>query len=103
MVAIIPAPIAFCMCGAMAGFIGGGFNQGLPILIGAATGMTLGCCMSVYACFSPNNVVLPIALPVSPEPVIVQNIFITYNVTGQSKEPVLPKVEPGVKQVLPYD
>ena len=89
----LPYPIAFGMCGAFAGLIGGGCNQCFPIWVGAATGGSLGCVISIFMMFAPEPVVEPVS-SIAPDPVIVQNIYITY-VSGQQKDiPVAKVVEP---------
>lgn len=85
----IPPPIALGMCGGLAGFIGGGFNQCFPIWVGTATGASLGCITCIYFMITPEPAVTTepvvnaklVTLPINP--VIVQNIYI---ITGNSKD-----------------
>ena len=83
----IPAPAACGMVGALAGFIGGGFNSCFPVWVGAATGCSLGCVMCIVTAFMPERAVgLPVAQVVShTAPVIIQNIYIINDTTGNSK------------------
>jgi len=67
----IPMPIAFSMLGAIAGFIFGGFNQCFPIWVGALTGCSTGCVLSVL-------LPLPVSEPPISEQIIVQNIYVLY-------------------------
>jgi hypothetical protein len=77
----IPAPIACGMLGALAGFIGGGFNNCFPIWVGAATGGSLGCVMCIGIALMPEP--LPVAQVVSNEPrIVIQNIYI---ISGNDK------------------
>ena len=43
----IPYPICFAMCGALAGLVGGGCNQCFPVWVGATTGASIGCAISI--------------------------------------------------------
>jgi len=74
----MPAPIACGMMGAIAGLFGGGLNQCFPVWVGAVTGSSLGCTISLLICLiNPPTVV-----PVTVEPVVIQNIYI---MTGSGK------------------
>jgi hypothetical protein len=81
----IPAPAVCGMVGALAGFIGGGFNSCFPVWVGAATGCSLGCVMCLV--ITTENVVgLPVAQVVSnAPPIVIQNIYIINDATGISK------------------
>ena len=80
----LPAPFACAVCGSFAGLLAGGFNQCFPLWIGAATGGGVGCLICLLqALMPPKN--LPIAETVSLDPVIIQNIYVTYEVSGQAK------------------
>jgi hypothetical protein len=82
----LPAPIAFGMCGALAGLFGGGFNSCFAIWVGAATGGSLGCVLCIVSmCHHNVSAPLPVARPVSSEPVVIQNIYITYSISGSEK------------------
>ena len=92
----LPAPLACGICGALAGLIGGGFNQCLPVWIGAATGASAGCVICVCLCLfdTPEH---PVAKIVRPVQTIVQNIYII-EPTGAPKTGV-PKT--GVPNTIP--
>jgi len=93
----LPAPIALGMCGALAGLIGGGFNNCFPVWVGAATGGSLGCILCIVSMWRQDvSALLPVAVPISSEPVIIQNIYITYNTSGSEKDapPVATVVKP---------
>lgn len=79
----LPVPFAFAGLGAIAGLIAGGFNQCFPVWVGTVTGVGVGCVCSVAMCLKEERV--PVAQVVSPEPVIIQNIYFVYDVNGQSK------------------
>lgn len=92
----LPAPIVCGMCGALAGLVGGACNSCFPVWVGAITGGSLGCLLCIVHAIIPEPPQPPVALraPVSvrtPEPMIVQNIYITY-VSGDSKELPVAKV-----------
>jgi hypothetical protein len=71
----LPAPLVCGMCGALAGLFGGGFNQCLPVWIGAATGASVGCVICV--CFCLFDVPQPpVAKIVRAMPTVIQNIYI---------------------------
>jgi hypothetical protein len=87
----LPAPIALGACGALAGLIGGGFSQCFPVWVGASTGAGLGCVMCIVSLFREKPRPRPItSSPASVGPVIVQNIYITYEISGQAKGTELP-------------
>jgi len=71
----LPAPFACGLCGAIAGLIGGGFNQCLPVWIGAATGASAGCviCVCLFLFDVPEP---PVAQIVRAAPTVIQNIYI---------------------------
>ena len=86
MYAPLPLPFAFAGLGAIAGLIAGGFNQCFPVWVGATTGVGVGCVCSVAMCLKEEmGASMPVAQVVSPEPVIIQNIYFVYDVSGQSK------------------
>ena len=93
----LPAPIALGMCGALAGLFGGGFSQCFPVWVGAATGCGLGCAICIVSVFRPEP---NVSTETSVAPVVIQNIYINYEISGQDKEalrivhPVIPKVAP---------
>lgn len=82
----VPAPAACAMLGAFAGLLAGGC-QCFPVWVGAATGGGLGCIMCLVQCSmeSPGPPVANIAT----QPVVVQNIYVTYEVTGAPKGAIL--------------
>ena len=89
----IPLPIACSFCGVLAGLVGGGCNQMLPVWIGAATGCSLGCALSIFFMCQPEPPArqaivapAPIATP-GPIPVIIQNVYITH-ISGDAKLPI---------------
>jgi len=83
----LPVPFAFAGLGAIAGLIAGGFNQCCPVWVGTATGVGVGCVCSVLMCLKDErSAAMPVAKVVSPEPVIIQNIYITYDLSGNGKE-----------------
>jgi len=82
----LPPPIALGMCGAIAGLIGGGFNQIFPVWVGCATGSSIGCVVCIYMMMTPE----PVAQP-TPEPIIIQNIYITH-VLGSPKDLPIAKI-----------
>jgi hypothetical protein len=89
----LPAPIALGMCGALAGLFGGGFSQCFPVWVGTATGCGLGCLICIVSVFRPEPNVsrdLPVATPTSVAPVVIQNIYITYEISGVGKEVLHP-------------
>lgn len=87
MQAYLPAPFACAMCGSFAGLLAGGLHQCFPVWVGAATGASIGCLICLIQVLMPAKT-LPIAKPVTVDPVIIQNIYITYEVSGQSKVPI---------------
>jgi len=93
----LPAPIALGMCGALAGLFGGCFNQCFPVWVGASAGAGLGCVICIVSLFReeprPNA-----AVATSAGPVIVQNIYITYEISGQAKTTDLP-----IAKVIPNE
>jgi hypothetical protein len=93
----LPGPIAFGICGALAGWIGGGFNSCFPACVGAATGGTVGCVLCIISVWRQNvSAPPPVAVPISSGPVVIQNIYITYNPSGSGKDvlPVATVVKP---------
>jgi hypothetical protein len=96
----LPVPCALGGLGAIAGLLGGGLNQCFPVWVGAATGGSIGCVLCIGALIKEE------AQPVrrisiggssgssrssgSSEPVIIQNIYITYEITGRGKDDVIP-------------
>jgi hypothetical protein len=82
----LPVPFAFAGLGAIAGLIAGGFSQCFPVWVGTATGVGVGCVCSVIICLKDERAnALPVAQVVSPEPVVIQNIYITYDLSGKGK------------------
>ena len=82
-----PAPIAFGMYAALAGLICGGFNNCFPVWVGAATRGSLGCVLCLVSMWHHEvSATVPVVRPVSSEPVVIQNIYITYNTTGSGKD-----------------
>ena len=69
----LPAPLACAMLGSFAGLLAGGCSQCFPVWVGAASGGGLGCILCLLQCIL---VPIPVAKIASPEPVIVQNIYI---------------------------
>ena len=80
----LPAPIACGMLGAFAGLLAGGCTQCFPAWVGAATGGGIGCIICLVEVLMPPKA-LPIAKPITIDPVIIQNIYITYEASGQPK------------------
>jgi len=85
----MPPPIVCGMCGGLAGLFGGGFNQCFPIWVGASAGGALGCVLWIGIALMSEKAPLPIAQPVGPEPVVIQNIYIMYDITGRGKSTTL--------------
>ena len=81
----LPIPIVCCAFGTFFGLIGGGC-QPFPIWVGALTGIGVGSVISVVNCLLPDPPPIPVASVVSPDPVIVQNIYIVYQPSGAEKE-----------------
>jgi hypothetical protein len=101
----LPAPIALGMCGALAGLIGGGCNQCFPVWVGASTGAGLGCVICIVSLFreeprpGPITSVAATSVAATPVvPVVIQNIYITYEISGQAKGTELP-----VAKVIPNE
>jgi hypothetical protein len=79
----LPAPIALGMLGALAGLFAGAFNQCFPVWVGTAVGCSVGCACSLALALRPE---IPAARPVAPDPIIVQNIYIMYEMSGRAKQ-----------------
>ena len=90
----LPFPISLGICGALAGLIGGGFNQCFPIWVGAATGSSIGCAACIFFMVMPEASRPPIHLG---DPVVIQNLYITY-VSGEPKDPL-----PVAQQITPSE
>jgi hypothetical protein len=52
----LPLPIAFTLIGALTGLMCGGFSQLFPALVGAATGLSVGCTFSTLIVCAPREV-----------------------------------------------
>ena len=52
----LPLPIAFTLIGALTGLMCGGFSQLFPVLVGAATGLSVGCTFSTLIVCAPREV-----------------------------------------------
>lgn len=50
-----PLPIAFTLIGALTGLMAGGFSQLFPALVGAATGLSIGCTISTIIVCAPRE------------------------------------------------
>ena len=90
----IPLPITCGMCGAFAGLIAGGCSQGFPVWVGTATGVSVGCALSICLLLVPEPQVQPAPVPVAQraaEPIVIQNIYITY-AAGVAKDIPVAKV-----------
>ena len=92
----IPLPITFGMCGAFAGLIAGGCSQGFPVWVGTATGVSMGCALSVCLLLMPERPVPVQPAPVAvvqrqAEPIVIQNIYITY-AAGEAKDIPVAKI-----------
>jgi len=83
----MPLPITCAMFGAFGGLLGGGCSQSFPVWVGATTGASLGCAMCICAMMYKEEDVVP----VTREPVILQNVYITY-LSGDPKELPVAKV-----------
>jgi hypothetical protein len=83
----MPLPISCAMFGAFAGLLGGACSQSFPIWVGATTGASLGCAMCICEMMYKEKVTAPVAR----EPVILQNVYITY-LSGNPKELPVAKV-----------
>ena len=75
------------MCGSFAGLLAGGCTQCFPVWVGGATGASIGCIICLVEVFMPPKA-LPIAKPANLDPIVIQNIYITYEVSGQPKVPI---------------
>jgi hypothetical protein len=75
------------MLGTFAGLITGGFNQCFPVWVGGVVGFSTGCSMCVVSSCLKEQETSPVARPNNLEPVIVQNIYVTYEISGQEKNP----------------
>ena len=51
----LPLPIAFTLIGALTGLMCGGFSQLFPALVGAATGLSVGCTFSTLIVCAPRE------------------------------------------------
>lgn len=51
----VPLPIAFTLIGALIGIMCGGFSQLFPALVGAATGLSVGCTFSTLIVCAPRE------------------------------------------------
>ena len=80
----LPGPIACGMLGAFAGLLGGGCAQCFPVWVGATAGGGLGCIMCLVQC-SMESPGPPVAKIATSQPVVVQNIYVTYEVAGAPK------------------
>jgi len=87
MQAYLPAPVACAMLGSFTGLLAGGCSQCFPVWVGGATGASIGCLACLIQVLMPPKTI-PIAKTVSLDPVVIQNIYITYEVSGQPKIPM---------------
>ena len=89
----LPLPIGLCMCGALAGLVGGGCTEYFPVWVGATTGASVGCIICIIMAAMPEPFRAPIVPRIqgSTEPVVIQNLYITY-VSGQAKDIPVAKV-----------
>lgn len=87
----IPLPITFAMCGAFAGLIGGGCSQSFPVWVGAAAGVSLGCAISIVQVLMPERQPAPVVAQTAADPIVIQNIYITY-ATGDGKDIPVAKI-----------
>jgi hypothetical protein len=78
----LPPPFACGFIGAFAGLIGGGCGQCFPVYIGAVSGFSLGCALSILVCILPDRADTPNN---AAQPTIVQNVYIVYDLTGNGK------------------
>ena len=84
----MPVPIACGILGALAGLIGGGFNNCFPVWVGASAGCSLGCVCCIVSALMPERAEqLPVARVVE-SPVIIQNIYIINDTIGANKTPL---------------
>lgn len=88
---LLPPFIPLGICGALAGLLGGGCNQCFPVWVGAATGASLGCIISMCMMMMPEKQVNSSIQGMSQEPVIIHNTYITY-VYGHSKDIPIAKI-----------
>jgi hypothetical protein len=88
----MPIPIALGGIGAILGLFGGGLNQCFPILVGTATGCSIGCAVSVICCFIKEQQVLPVAQVATVNPLATRNFYIVYELSEQDKAPASPKI-----------
>lgn len=51
----LPLPIAFTLIGALTGLMAGGFTELFPALVGAATGLSIGCTISTLIVCAPRE------------------------------------------------
>ena len=51
----LPLPMAFTLIGALTGIMCGGFSQLFPALVGAATGLSVGCTFSTLIVCAPRE------------------------------------------------
>ena len=72
----LPYPLAMGVCGALAGFIGGGGNQIFPVWVGCVTGSAIGCGVCLFTMMTP---------PPRVEPIVIHNLYIAY-VSGEPKD-----------------
>ena len=87
----LPLPFALGGLGAIAGLLGGGINQCFPVWVGAATGGSIGCVLCIATLIREETVVAqPVRVVHTNEPVVIQNIYIMYDITGRSKDGAIP-------------
>lgn len=80
-----PLPFVCCMLGTFAGLTAGGFSQCFPVWVGGLTGFSTGCTISVISACRGEKESPPVAQRNNLEPVIIQNIYVTYDISGQDK------------------
>jgi hypothetical protein len=82
----VPLPIACGLVGALAGLMGGGFTNCFPVWVGTAAGSSLGCALCIVTALMPERATpLPVAAVAEREPVIIQNIYIINDKSGEVK------------------